>query len=92
MTQGKKRISTRLREPVARTFGNRCSYCLTPQRITGYRMRVDHIIPEAKGGRTIPENLCLACVPCNEHKGARWAARDPKTGRRVHLFNPRRQV
>ncbi|MEE9149896.1 MAG: HNH endonuclease [Candidatus Tectomicrobia bacterium] len=27
-------------------------------------MHVDHIIPEAAGGLTVSENLCLACCRC----------------------------
>ena len=54
-------------------------------------MTVDHIVPEAGGGKTIEDNLWLACVACNEFKGMRIQARDPATGRRVRLFNPRKQ-
>jgi hypothetical protein len=32
---------------------------------------VDHIVPRARGGRTEPANLLLACERCNESKGAR---------------------
>ena len=64
---------------------------LTPQKISGARLVIDHIIPEAAGGLTEKENLWLACHACNEFKGAQTHARDPLTGRRVRLFNPRRQ-
>ena len=53
-------------------------------------MVIDHIIPEAAGGLTSEENLWLACHSCNEFKGAQTHARDPQTGRRVRLFNPRK--
>lgn len=33
-------------------------------------------------------NLALACYRCNEFKGARLHAPDPKTGEEVPLFNP----
>ncbi len=36
-------------------------------------------------------NLCLCCRACNGYKGERSHARDPKTGRTVALFHPRRQ-
>ncbi|MBI1924451.1 HNH endonuclease [Candidatus Poribacteria bacterium] len=55
-------------------------------------LTVDHIIPRAKGGKTVEENLWLACRWCNEHKHDRTHARDPITQRRVRLFNPRKQV
>jgi 5-methylcytosine-specific restriction endonuclease McrA len=51
---------------------------------------LDHIIPLAAGGATEFENLCLSCPFCNEFKAGRWRARDPRTGRQVRLFNPRR--
>jgi hypothetical protein len=54
-------------------------------------MVIDPIRPEAAGGLTREDNLCLACHACNEFKGAQTHARDPQTGRRVRLFNPRTQ-
>jgi len=53
---------------------------------------IDHIIPEASGGLTVRENLCVACHSCNEFKGAQVEAKDPLTGRRVHLFHPHQQT
>ncbi len=91
MPARKPRISRLVRGRVAKDAGDRCGYCRTPQRIIGYRLTIDHIIPEAKGGRAVDENLCLACAACNQSKGARVRARDPITGRLVRLFNPRLQ-
>ncbi len=54
-------------------------------------MHVDHIIPESDGGRTIPENLCLACFSCNVYKGAKLTWQDPLTQESVSLFHPRQQ-
>jgi len=84
-------VPARLREPVARRSNYRCGYCATPVKITGARMVIDHIVPEAAGGPTKESNLWLACHACNEFKGPQSHARDPLTGRRVRLFNPRRQ-
>lgn len=92
MTIRKTRAPRRVRERVAHTAGYCCGYGRTPQRITGERLRLDHIIPEARGGETVEDNLWLACAACNEFKGARTHGRDPKKGRSVRLFNPRRQV
>lgn len=55
-------------------------------------MEIDHIIPESLGGLTIRENLWLACSMCNDHKGTRIAAPDPRTGETVRIFDPRRQI
>jgi len=80
-----------MRERVARLAGQRCGYCRTPECIAGFRMSIEHIIPEAKGGQTVERNLWLACHACHETKGARTHVRDPLTGNRVRLWNPRRQ-
>lgn len=36
-----------------------------------FLFEVDHIIPCAKGGSNDPDNLCLACGPCNRRKAKR---------------------
>jgi hypothetical protein len=86
-----KRISRALRRRVSEQSGYRCGYCLTPQKISGARLVIDHIIPEAAGGLTTEENLWLACHSCNEFKGSKTHARDPQTGRNIRLFSPRKQ-
>ena len=87
----KAHIPRSLRQRVVAEFRNRCAYCHTLTAITGAHLVIDHIIPEAAGGPTVQENLCLACHSCNEFKGAQVEARDPQTGERVLLFHPRRQ-
>ncbi len=54
-------------------------------------MHIDHIIPEAAGGRDEAQNLCLSCPRCNGFKGQRLTAPDPQTEENVTLFNPRTQ-
>ena len=85
------RLPASLRRRVSANATFRCGYCLTPRMISGARLVIDHIIPEAAGGPTSEENLWLACHSCNEFKGARTHARDTKTGRQVRIFNPRKQ-
>lgn len=87
----KRHIADELRHAIEHEFGFRCSYCLTPQDIIGLRLQIDHIIPEVRGGRTVAENLCLACISCNRAKADSEAALDPVTESIVSLFNPRRQ-
>ena len=84
-------IPRALRQRVAESARHRCGYCLTPERVVGTPMQIDHIVPEALGGPTREENLWLACPLCNSFKGARVAALDPVTGETVRLFNPRTQ-
>jgi hypothetical protein len=54
-------------------------------------LEIDHIIPKVHGGGDEEANLWLACRLCNSFKGTQMEARDPLHGRRVRLFNPRRQ-
>jgi hypothetical protein len=54
-------------------------------------MHVEHIIPAARGGQTVEENLWLACPLCNGSKGVKTTERDPASGNIVVLFNPRQQ-
>jgi hypothetical protein len=65
---------------------------LTPEWIIGAEFTVDHIIPEFLGGKTVVENLCLACLSCNLIKGTQATAIDPQTGQIVPLFNPQEQT
>jgi hypothetical protein len=71
---------------------DRCGYCHTRQVLAYGPLEVDHILPMAAGGGDDIENLWLACRPCNQYKGVQVYGRDPQCGRRVRLFNPRRQV
>lgn len=54
-------------------------------------MEIEHIWPLAAGGADEEANLWLACHACNLYKGVKTHAYDPQSGRRVRLFNPRRQ-
>jgi|SRR5579859_4239021 len=80
-----------LRDRLACSARHRCGYCLTPEKITGTPMDVEHLFPESRGGVTEEDNLWLACSGCNDHKGDRIEAPDPLTSEVVRLFNPRYQ-
>lgn len=59
-------ISKRLRFEVLRRDGFRCTYCgATPAES---ELHVDHVIPEALGGQSTPENLTTSCEACNSGK------------------------
>ena len=83
-------IPAELRRQVIERAHGRCEYCRLSQEGQEATFHVDHIVPRARGGPTTLDNLALACVSCSLHKGARQTARDPETGNRVRLFNPRR--
>lgn len=70
--------------------GHCCEYCKLPEIFSSTRFQIDHIIAEQHGGKSVPSNLALACLADNNHKGPNLAGIDPKSGKRVWLFNPRR--
>jgi 5-methylcytosine-specific restriction endonuclease McrA len=80
-----------LRRVVELRAGGRCEYCRLHQEGQEARFHIDHIVPRASKGGTVPENLALACVSCSLRKAAHRSARDPISGRTVPLFHPRRQ-
>jgi 5-methylcytosine-specific restriction endonuclease McrA len=81
-----------LRQRVAERAQHRCGYCLTQEIVSGIPLTLEHIIPKAKGGPTVEENLWLSCRLCNEAKGVLTEVVDPQTGVTAPLFNPRTQV
>ncbi len=69
----------------------RCEYCLTHQDNSPYTHEIDHLVARKHGGTNDPENLALACLPCNRRKGSDLTAIDPISGQIVTLFSPRKQ-
>ena len=84
-------IPQELHQQTAERSQYRCSYCQSQQRLMGVSLTIDHIIPQALGGATELDNLCLACWDCNLIKGDRTTARAPQTGALVRLFHPGQQ-
>lgn len=72
--------SKRLRILIRDRF--RCQYC--GMKGTEFTLTVDHILPRSRGGRTSAENLCAACLACNQRKGDRT----PDEARMPLLSNP----
>lgn len=61
-------VSKRLRYEVLRRDNHACKYCgATAPEV---KLTVDHVVPEALGGRDEPANLVTACEPCNSGKSA----------------------
>lgn len=75
---------------VRRRAGDGCEYCQLPQEYSSTRLEIEHIIPEQHRGQTVASNLALACFADNRHKGPNLGGIDPKTGKKVWLYNPRR--
>ena len=61
----------------------RCQYC--GHRFDSADLTFEHVIPRAKGGTTVWENILTACVECNKRKrdqSADWS------GRKGHGLRP----
>jgi hypothetical protein len=82
-------VSTRTRRFVTERAVERCEYRKLAAQGQAATFHVDHIVPQAAGGSTVPENLALACVHCSLRKGARRTAPDPRSGATMPLFHPR---
>lgn len=66
-----------------------CEYCQTSELNSGQTMQIDHIRPD---GDDSPDNLCLACWNCNNHKRQATLHIDPVTNDQVPLYHPREQL
>jgi hypothetical protein len=83
--------STRTR--VRERAGDRCEYCQLPQADSPLAaLHVEHVLPKVHGGTDDSDNLALACIDCNLHKGTNLTGIDPETKRLTELFHPRRHV
>lgn len=85
-----RHIPSILVRTVRRRAHEACEYCRLPQVSQEATFHVDHVKPRIAGGPTTADNLAIACVTCSLRKSARQKVRDPKTGRLVRIFNPRK--
>lgn len=69
----KRDISNRLKVKVLIRDGNKCKLCGLV--VTGDNIHFDHIIPWAKDGETVLENLQVLCSPHNLAKGDFYEAK-----------------
>ena len=71
-------ISAQIRAQVRQRAQNACEYCHPPQDDSPLAaLHVEHIIPKIHGGSDDVENLALACIDCNLHKGTNLTGIDP---------------
>jgi len=82
-------VNRDLIQQVRQRAQGRCEYCHLPASVYPLPFHVDHIVARQHGGQTVLENLALACLHCNRHKGPNIAGADPNTGELVRLFHPR---
>jgi hypothetical protein len=84
-------MDARTRALVRERAGDRCEYCQLPQEDSPLAvLHVEHILPKIHGGTDDMENLALACIDCNLHKGPNLTGMDPETNQVTELFHPRR--
>lgn len=70
--------------------GNLCEYCRLSQFDSPLApLQIEHVIPIKHGGTDGVENLALACIDCNLHKGPNLTGIDPVTNAITELFRPR---
>ncbi len=86
------KISNKLDAEIRIEAKNRCGYCLGEQKYILAWLEIEHLYPRARGGKTVKENLWLACTYCNTFKSSQTHSTDPKTKRKVPLFKPRTQI
>lgn len=84
-------ISENLKQQIYNYFANCCAYCLSANSLMPVTFECEHIIPRSAGGKTVFENLCLACPMCNRYKSSRQNVPDPQTQEIVALFHPHLQ-
>jgi hypothetical protein len=84
-------MDTSTRALVRERAGNRCEYCQLHQDDSPLAaLHIEHIIPKKHGGSDASNNLALACLDCNLHKGPNLTGIDPETDEVTELFHPRR--
>ncbi|MFN0126249.1 MAG: HNH endonuclease [Verrucomicrobiales bacterium] len=84
-------MDARRRGQVRERAEHRCEYCQLHQDDSPLAaLHIEHIIPRVHGGNDELDNLALACIDCNLHKGPNLTGFDPSTGALCELFHPRR--
>jgi 5-methylcytosine-specific restriction endonuclease McrA len=85
-------IGAKIRAEVRSRANNACEYCQLHQDDSPLAsLHVEHIIPKTHGGSDDLDNLALACIDCNLHKGPNLAGIDPETNQLTALFHPRQE-
>jgi len=86
-------IGARTRAQIRERAKNSCEYCHLHQDDSPLAaLHIEHIVPKVHGGTDNPDNLSLACIDCNLHKGTNLTGIDPRTKEVTQLFHPRLQT
>jgi len=84
-------ISAKEWQEVLRKFKWRCAYCQVPAIYLPRGLEKEHILPRSAGGSDTAKNICPACSNCSGHKADKVFSIDPQSGKKIALFNPRKQ-
>jgi len=85
-------IGSQTRTQIRERAQNACEYCHLHQDDSPLTaLHIEHIIPKVHGGTDDLDNLALACIDCNLHKGTNLTGVDPQKNEVTELFHPRRQ-
>ena len=83
-------LSSQAKMQISERAQNACEYCGLHQDDSPLAaLHVEHIIPRIHGGTDDLDNLALACIDCNLHKGTNLTGIDPQTNEVTQLFHPR---
>jgi hypothetical protein len=85
-------VPTALKQLVFERANGLCEYCQSQAKFAIDPLVIEHIQPISRGGKTIAENLALACQTCNNYKYTKIEAPDPITEIVVPLFHPRQMT
>lgn len=75
-SKNQRRLMTpKLRQQIKERDNYTCQICgkYMPDEVG---LHIDHIVPVAKGGKTVPSNLQVLCSKCNSSKGAKLVDED----------------
>ena len=83
-------IGAKTRTQVRERAHNACEYCHLHQDDSPLAaLHIEHVIPRIHGGADELDNLALACIDCNLHKGTNLTGIDPQTDEVTELFHSR---
>ncbi len=86
-------MSKHLRQKVWERAQGRCEYCLLKQEHEPFiPLQLEHITARQHLGGDDLDNLAMACLLCNSHKGPNLTGLDPDTGFVTRLFHPRQDL
>lgn len=66
-TAGNRTFPLGLRNYIIHLYEGKCYYCAAAPKV----IHIDHVVPICLGGTSEPNNLVVACAPCNLAKGAK---------------------